>query len=109
MHPDTDTNTPVEVEIDAEFAERLRDAQQAYDEVREYLENLKDEAKARYGVDHDKVVGTFAGEKVFDCVRRSTTRINSSRLKRDYPSIWDAYSVTKTTSYLTVARPKAAS
>lgn len=92
-----------EIEIDADLAGRLRDAQQAYDEVREYLEALKDEIKARYA-DHERLVATHAGEQIFVYSRYETTRINSSRLKRDWPDIYNQYLVTSTSQRVSVVR-----
>lgn len=102
----SDVDLP-EIEIDAELADRLRDAQQAYDEVYAYLESVKDEIKSRYA-DVEGVRGVHNGETIFTCVRRASTRLSGSRLKRDYPSIWDAYAETKSTVYMTITRPKAA-
>lgn len=104
--PDTDTLT--DVEVDAELADRLRDAQQAFDEVREYLEGIKDEVKARYS-GSTGVRGVHAGEEIFTCVRRESTRLNSARLKREYPDIWSQYAKTGSTVYMRirVTRPEA--
>lgn len=109
--PDIDTDIEGEldaVEVDATLADRLRDAQQAYDEVKAYLDDIKDEVKAQFA-GHDAVRGVHNGETVFTCVRRSTTRFNSTKLKREYPSIWEQYAKTTSSVYMTVARPKAAS
>lgn len=104
--PDIDTLT--EIEVDAELADRLRDAQQAYDEVREYLEDIKDQIKARYTNLGEGIRGVHAGEEIFTCVRRTSTRLNSAKLKRDYPDIWSAYAKTDSTVYMSIKRPKAA-
>lgn len=103
--PDTDTLT--DIEIDAELADRLHDAQQAFDEVREYLEALKDEVKARYS-GNQGVRGVHNGAEVFTCVRRESTRLNSAKLKREYPDIWSQYAKTSSTVYMTIKRPESA-
>lgn len=104
--PDTDTDTVDEIEIDADLADRLRDAQQAYDEVKEYLDGLKDQVKARYA-ERDKFIGTHGGQKVFTFDRRESTRLDRHRLKRDWPDIYNQYTKTVEALYVTVARPKA--
>lgn len=111
MHPDVDVDdvkTATEFELDQELAYKLLDAQQAYDEVRQYLDEVKAEVKQRCQR-YDKATGTFDGEKIFDYTKREVTHIDSRRLKRDWPDIWRAYGTTKTTGYLTVTRPKAES
>lgn len=109
--PDTDTDNESElepIEIAATLVDRLREAQQAYDEVKAYLDSVKDEVKAQYA-DHEGVRGVHNGETVFICVRRDTTRLNSAKLKREYPSIWQQYAKTTNSIYMTIARPKAGS
>lgn len=109
--PDTDDDTVTEVEdveIDAALADRLRDAQQAYDEVKEYLDDIKDEIKAQYS-GREAIRGVHNGEQIFVCARRDTTRLNSAKLKREYPSIWQQYAKTTTSVYMTIARLKASS
>lgn len=106
--PDIDDDL-TEIPVDAELADRLRDAQQAYDEVKEYLESIKDEIKARYADAPAGIRGVHNGETVFTCVKRESTRINSTKLKRDYPEVWHAYAKTSTSQYLTIARLGAAS
>lgn len=96
------------VEIDAELADRLRDAQHAYDEVKEYLDAIKDEIKARYG-GAEGVQGVCGDEQIFTCVRRSSTRLNQARLKREWPDIYAQYAKTTETVYLTINRPRAES
>lgn len=106
---DADDDIEVDdVEIDAALADRLRDAQQAYDEVKEYLDGIKDEIKAQYA-GREGIRGIHNGEQIFICVRRATTRLNSAKLKREYPSIWQQYAKTTTSVYMTIARLKAAS
>lgn len=107
--PDADDDIEVDdVEIDATLADRLRDAQQAYDEVKEYLDGIKDEVKAQFS-NHDAVRGIHNGEQIFVCARRATTRLNSAKLKREYPSVWEQYAKTSTSVYMTIARPKSSS
>lgn len=96
---------PTEIQVDEDLATRLRDAQRAFDEVKEYLEDLKDDVKRAYA-DHDNVVGLVGREKIFTCVRRETVRIDSTRLKRDFPDIHASYAKAHVSQYLTVTRPK---
>lgn len=93
-------------EVGEELAYRLLEAQQVYDDANRYLKEVKDEVKGRCH-DFDKAIGMFDGEKLFTYERREYSRCDTKRLKRDYPDIHQAYVTTKTTAYLTVARPKA--
>lgn len=104
----SDTDTVDEVEIDADLANRLRDAQQAFDEVKDYLDGLKDEIKAKYA-DRDRFYGTHAGEQVFSYSRRESTRLDRHRLKREWPDIYAQYTKTTSAVYVAITRPKAAS
>lgn len=108
MPPEIDELELIKIEIDEQLMWQLRDAQRAFDEVKEHLENIKDEIKKQYR-DHGHVIGICNGEKVFTCAWRETNRIDSVRLKSDYPEIWHHYSVTKRSQYLSPARPKAES
>lgn len=108
---DTDEDTPglvAKVDIEPSLADRLRDAQQAYDEVSAYLDDLKDELrqqlKEQQVPGRRRVDGVSNGDVVFTYVRRSARRLNGARLKRDYPSIWDAYASEQATWYLTISR-----
>lgn len=96
---------PTEIQVDEDLATRLRDAQRAFDEVKEYLEDLKAEVKRAYA-DHDNVVGLVGREKIFTCVRRETTRLDRHRLRRDFPDIYAQYAKASVTQYLTVTKPK---
>lgn len=96
------------IDVDAELANRLRDAQQAYDEVAEYLDSIKDEIKHRYA-DYENVRGVCGDEEIFTCVRRESTRLNSSRFKQDWPDLWQQYSTTSTSTFLSIKREKATS
>jgi hypothetical protein len=97
---------PTKVQVDQDLADRLRDAQHAYDEVKEYLDALKDEIKHRYA-DYANVIAMVGREKIFTCVRRESMRLDRHQLKRDWPDIYAQYAKPYVTQYLTVARPKA--
>jgi hypothetical protein len=110
--PDTDTMDEAddfaEVEVDEELMYRLREAQQTFDEAKAYLYEVKTEVKTTYkGM--GKLRAVCDGEPVFTYTTYDTTRINSRKLKRDYPDIWQAYATTYTHERLAVARPKAES
>lgn len=96
-----------EVEVEATFAERLRDAQQAYDEVSEYLEGLKDELKAQFK--GKKVTGVHDGVKIFTHATYETSRIDSKRLKSEWPDIYAQYTRTVESQRVSIIRPKAGS
>lgn len=94
---------PLREEIDQEFADKLRDAQNAYDECKAYLDDLKDELKKQY-IGIPKVVGTVGGNEVFTYTTYSSTRINSARLKREYPDIFAQFAKELTHQRVAVRR-----
>lgn len=102
---DDEAPAPTEIEIDQDLADRLRDAQRAYDEVKEYLDAIKDEVKHRFA-DYENVVAKIGDEKIFTCVRRENVQLDRKALRRDFPDIYRQYAKTYATQYLTVARPK---
>jgi hypothetical protein len=97
---------PTVIDIDEELANRLRDAQQAYDEVAEYLTAIKDEVKHRFA-DYENVKAVCGDEEIFTCVRRTSIKLDSNRLKREYPEIWSQYAKSSTATFLSIKRLKA--
>jgi len=98
----------VEVEIDPTLAQRLLDAQHAFDDVKDHLDSLKKAAKLLYP-EYDDFAATCNGEKIFTCITRERQTIDSTRLKHDFPDIWQQYSKLSATRYVYVARLKAES
>lgn len=87
---DEDVDT-VTVDLAPDLAQRLVEAKEALDEVKEYYEGLRQEVLTVLQGQGERVHGVAFGGTVCTYSRYHTSRLNGRKLKREFPDIYAQY------------------
>lgn len=92
-----DADNPVVVQVDGDLYARYIEAKQAYDEVRDYLEGLKEQLREQLAAVGGNAQGHVGDAPICAYRRVTANRFNIGRFRKEFPDVYNQY--TRPTSH----------